>query len=179
VSGLATSPRLDLKKLIREIPDFPKPGIVFKDITPLLGDGASFGHVIELLSQMGTRLKAEKIIAIESRGFIFGSAVAQRMGVGVVPVRKKGKLPFKTISATYQLEYGQDTLEMHIDGIRPGERILVVDDVLATGGTAEAVFRLVAEAGGRPVGAAFVIELGFLKGRDRLKNFEVGSLIHY
>lgn len=170
---------LDLKKFIRDIPDFPKRGIVFKDITPLLGDGPAFSRSVDLLAQVGARHKINKVIAIESRGFIFGSAVAQRLGVGVVPVRKKGKLPFKTLSATYTLEYGQDTLEMHVDGVLPGERVLVVDDVLATGGTAEAVLRLVTQAGGLPVAAAFAIELEFLKGRERLKNFEVASLLLY
>lgn len=173
------SPPLDLKGFIRDVPDFPKRGIVFKDITPLLGNGPAFSHSIALLSEVGGRHKVDKIVAIESRGFIFGSAVAQRLGVGVVPVRKKGKLPFKTLSANYSLEYGEDTLEMHVDGIRPGERVLVVDDVLATGGTAEAVVRLVVQAGGLPMAAAFAIELEFLKGRDRLKNFEVTSLVLY
>ena len=171
--------RVDLKKFIRDIPDFPKRGIVFKDITPLLGNGPAFAHSIDLLAKVGAKHKVDKVIAIESRGFIFGSAVAQRLGVGVVPVRKKGKLPFKTISATYALEYGEDTLEMHVDGILPGERVLLVDDVLATGGTADAVVRLIAQAGGLPVAAAFAIELKFLKGRQRLKNFEVASLILY
>jgi adenine phosphoribosyltransferase len=172
-------PRLDFKDFIRDIPNFPKKGIVFKDITPLLGNGPAFSHSIDLLAKVGSKHKVDKVIAIESRGFIFGSAVAQRLGVGVVPVRKKGKLPYKTLSATYTLEYGEDTLEMHVDGILPGERVLVVDDVLATGGTAEAVLRLVAQAGGVPMAAAFAIELQFLKGRERLKNFEVASLIHY
>lgn len=174
-----TSPRLDLKGFIRDIPDFPKRGIIFKDITPLLGNGPAFSHSIDLLARVGAKHKVDKVIAIESRGFIFGSAVAQRLGVGVVPVRKKGKLPYKTLSATYTLEYGVDTLEMHVDGVRPGERVLVVDDVLATGGTAEAVLRLVAQAGGLPLAAAFAIELTFLKGRERLKDFEVSSLILY
>lgn len=171
--------RVDLKKYIRDIPDFPKRGIVFKDITPLLGNGPAFAHSIDLLAKVGAKHKVDKVIAIESRGFIFGSAVAQRLGVGVVPVRKKGKLPYKTISAAYALEYGEDTLEMHVDGVLPGERVLLVDDVLATGGTADAVVRLIAQAGGIPTAAAFAIELEFLKGRDRLKNFEVASLILY
>jgi adenine phosphoribosyltransferase len=175
----ASKPSLDLKEFIRDIPDFPKRGIVFKDITPLLGNGAAFAHSIDLLAKVGARHKVDKVIAIESRGFIFGSAVAQRLGVGVVPVRKKGKLPYKTLSANYTLEYGEDTLEMHVDGILPGERVLVVDDVLATGGTAEAVLRLVTQAGGLPLAAAFAIELEFLKGRERLRNFEVASLILY
>jgi adenine phosphoribosyltransferase len=179
VSVRTASASADLKQFVRDIPDFPKKGILFKDITPLLADGPAFAQTISLLSRVGRRYRADKVIAIESRGFIFGSAVAQQLGVGVVPVRKKGKLPFKTFSATYQLEYGQDTLEMHVDGVRPGERILVVDDVLATGGTAEAVIRLVSEAGGKTIAAAFVIELGVLQGRDRLAQHEVVSLIQY
>lgn len=175
----SAKPPPDLKEFIRDIPNFPKRGIVFKDITPLLGNGPAFSHSIDLLAKVGTKHRVNKVIAIESRGFIFGSAVAQRLGVGVVPVRKKGKLPFKTLSASYALEYGEDTLEMHVDGVLPGERVLVVDDVLATGGTAEAVLRLVAQAGGLPVAAAFAVELEFLKGRERLKNFEVASLILY
>ena len=175
----SAKPPLDLRRFVRDIPNFPKQGIVFKDITPLLGNGPAFSHSIDLLANIGARHKFDKVLAIESRGFIFGSAVAQRLGVGVVPVRKKGKLPYKTLTATYTLEYGEDTLEMHVDGILPGDRVLVVDDVLATGGTAEAVMRLVAQAGGHPAAAVFAIELEFLKGRERLKNFEVASLILY
>jgi adenine phosphoribosyltransferase len=179
MTRLSASPPMDLKDFIRDVPDFPKKGIVFKDITPLLGNGPAFAHSIDLLAQVGARHRVDKVIAIESRGFIFGSAVAQRLGVGVVPVRKKGKLPFNTISATYALEYGVDSLEMHVDAIRPGERVLVVDDVLATGGTAEAVVGLVQQAGGLPLAAAFAIELEFLKGRDRLRKIEVVSLVLY
>jgi adenine phosphoribosyltransferase len=170
---------VDLRAHIRDIPDFPKKGIVFKDITPLLGDGPAFSQSIEWMADVGARHEVDKVIAIESRGFIFGSAVAHRLGVGVVPVRKKGRLPYKTISATYALEYGEDTLEMHVDAIKPNERVLVVDDVLATGGTAAAVARLVTEAGGHVLAAAFAIELNFLKGRERLTGFEVASLIRY
>jgi adenine phosphoribosyltransferase len=170
---------VDLRAHIRDIPDFPKKGIVFKDITPLLGDGLAFSQSIDWMADVGARHQVDKVIAIESRGFIFGSAVAHRLGVGVVPVRKKGRLPFQTISATYALEYGEDTLEMHVDAIKPNERVLVVDDVLATGGTAAAVARLVAEAGGQVLAAAFAIELNFLKGRERLTGFEVASLIQY
>jgi adenine phosphoribosyltransferase len=170
---------LNLKNFVRDIPDFPKPGIVFKDITPLLGHGPAFAHTVQLLADVGARHKVDKVVAIESRGFLFGSAVAQRLGVGLVPVRKKGKLPFKTFSATYQLEYGHDTVEIHVDGLRPGERVLVVDDVLATGGTVEAVTKLVAQAGAHPTAAVFAIELEFLKGRQKLANVDVVSLISF
>jgi len=168
-----------LKKLIRDVPDFPKKGILYKDITPLLSDGPSFQLVVDHLAQVGIDHGIKKIVAIESRGFIFGAAVAHRMGVGVVPVRKKGKLPYKTHSVRYQLEYGEDVLEMHVDGVGPSDTVMIVDDVLATGGTAEAVLDLVAKAGGRTVASVFVIELGFLKGRERLKTSHVTSLVHY
>src|SRR5262245_48744345 len=170
---------LDLKAFIRDIPDFPKPGIIFKDITPLLGNGEAFGQTIARMAEVGRDHKVDKVIAIESRGFIFGSAVAQALGIGVVPVRKKGKLPFKTLSASYQLEYGTDTLEMHVDALGKGDRVLIVDDVLATGGTAQAVAELVRKGGGRPAASAFVIELGFLKGRHKLDGLPVVSLIQY
>jgi adenine phosphoribosyltransferase len=176
---VSTAAGMDLKRFIRDIPDFPKKGIVFKDITPLLSDGAAFSKTIDLLAAAGRRQKATKVVAIESRGFIFGSAVAQALGVGVVPVRKKGKLPFATISTTYALEYGTDTLEMHVDALSAGDRVLVVDDVLATGGTAEAVVRLIQKAGGNAVGLAFVIELDFLSGRAKLPNLDVTALIRF
>ncbi|MBL0349575.1 MAG: adenine phosphoribosyltransferase [Elusimicrobia bacterium] len=177
--ALSTAPATDLKRFIRDIPDFPKKGIVFKDITPLLSDGPAFLMTIALLADAGRRLRANKVVAIESRGFIFGSAVAQALGVGVIPVRKKGKLPFETISTTYALEYGTDTLEMHVDALAPGDRVLVVDDVLATGGTAEAVVRLVQKARGDAVGLAFVIELEFLSGRSKLPALDVTALIRF
>lgn len=169
----------ELKSFIRDIPDFPKKGIVFKDITPLLGNGPAFRRTIEGLAEAGRAQGATKVAAIESRGFIFGSAVAHALGVGVVPVRKKGKLPHTCLSATYQLEYGTDTLEMHVDAVEKGERVLIVDDVLATGGTAAAVTDLVRKAGGQPVALAFVIELDFLKGRSKLNGLSVSSLIQY
>lgn len=170
---------MNLKNYIRDIPDFPKPGIVFKDITPLLGHGPAFSHTIQLLADVGTRHNVDKVVAIESRGFLFGAAVAQRLGVGLVPVRKKGKLPYKTFSATYQLEYGNDTVEIHVDGLKPGERVLLIDDVLATGGTVEAVAKLVVQSGARLTAAAFAVELGFLKGRHRLAHLDVVSLISF
>jgi len=170
---------LDLRVFIRDIPDFPRAGVVFKDITPLLGHGPAFVQSVERLAEVGRRHQANKVVAIESRGFIFGSAVAQALGVGVVPVRKKGKLPFKTLAAAYVLEYGTDTLEMHVDALAPGDRVLIVDDVLATGGTAQAVIRLIKEARGLAVASAFVIELTFLNGRHKLPNIDVASLIRY
>ena len=170
---------LRLEKFVRDVPDFPKKGIVFKDITPLLANGPAFHQAVDRLAAVGVAARANKIVAIESRGFLFGSAVAQTMGVGVVPVRKKGKLPYKTISVGYQLEYGRDTLEMHVDGVTKGDRVLVVDDVLATGGTADAVYRLVTRAGGTIVGSAFLIELDFLKGREKLGAQPVTALIRY
>jgi adenine phosphoribosyltransferase len=169
----------DLKTFIRDIPDFPKKGIVFKDITPLLKDGRAFRITVEEMARVGRKHKVQKIVAIESRGFLFGSAVAASLGIGVVPVRKKGKLPYKTLSESYQLEYGTDTLEMHVDAVHPGDRLLIVDDVLATGGTARAVAQLTAKAGGKPAAAVFVIELDFLKGRQKLKDLPVVSLIRY
>ena len=176
---MPTSGQLDLKPFIRDIPDFPKPGIVFKDITPLLSDGPAFSQTVKDLSDAGRARGAVKVAAIESRGFIFGSAVAHAMGVGVVPVRKKGKLPFRTLSATYSLEYGQDVLEMHVDALQKGERVLIVDDVLATGGTSAAVVDLVRRAGGIPVALAVVIELSFLKGRERLEGLPVDALVRF
>lgn len=169
----------DLKSFVRDIPDFPRPGIIFKDITPLLASAAAFNETIDRLADAGRAWNATKVVAIESRGFIFGSAIAKALRVGVVPVRKKGKLPFKTHSAEYTLEYGTDTLEMHVDALDPKDRVLVVDDVLATGGTSRAVVRLAAAAGARVVGLAFVMELGFLKGREKLSGLPVVSLISY
>ncbi len=163
---------------IRDVPDFPKPGILFKDVTPLLGDGAALRTTIDLLAErVGPRLP-ELIVGIESRGFIFGAALADRLGVGFVPVRKPGKLPYRTTRETYALEYGTDALEMHEDAVAQ-RRCLVVDDLLATGGTAAATARLVERQGGTVEGFAFVIELDFLKGRARLGDRPVHALIHY
>jgi adenine phosphoribosyltransferase len=163
---------------IRDVPDFPKPGILFKDVTPLIGDGPAFRLVTDLLEERIDGKKPELIVGIESRGFIFGAALAERLGVGFVPVRKPGKLPYKTTRETYSLEYGTDALEMHEDAVEK-RRCLIVDDLLATGGTASATARLVQKLGGIVDGFAFVIELDFLKGRQRLGGQPIHALIHY
>jgi len=168
-----------LKAAIRDVPDFPKEGIIFRDITTLLKDPKMFRLAVDRFAALvGTR-PLDKVIAIESRGFILGSVVADRLGTGFVPVRKPGKLPWKTRSASYQLEYGTDSLEIHQDALSSGDRVLVVDDVIATGGTAAAVGELVAGFGATVSAYAFLVELGFLKGRDKLAGSEVLSLIHY
>jgi len=168
-----------LRAAIRDVPDFPKPGIVFKDITTLLRDAALFRRSLDLLTVVCGDLAADKVVAIESRGFILGGALADRLGAGFVPVRKPGKLPGKARQASYELEYGKDTLEIHDDALRSGERVLVVDDVIATGGTARAVAELCDSFGARLVGFAFLVELGFLHGRAKLEGREVRSLIRY
>jgi len=167
-----------IQSRIRDVPDFPKPGILFKDVTPLLGDGPAFRIVTDLLAEKVRARLPELIVGIESRGFIFGAALAERLGVGFVPVRKPGKLPFRTTRETYALEYGTDALEMHEDAVDQ-RRCLIVDDLLATGGTASATARLVERLGGTVEGFAFVIELDFLKGRARLGDRPVHALIHY
>lgn len=169
----------DLKKYIRDVPDFPKKGIIFKDITTLLKDNMVFKQVIDILSNRYKDKKIDKIVSIESRGFIFGGALAHSLGAGFVPVRKKGKLPSKTHTVSYELEYGTDTLEIHCDAIMPGENVLILDDLLATGGTAKAVSELIAKMGGKIVELAFLIELTFLNGRDKLKGHKVFSMIKY
>ena len=171
--------KLDLKKIIRNIPDFPKPGILFYDITTLLSNKAAFAQTIDALAEEFKDKKIDSVVAVEARGFIFGGALAHKLGAGFIPVRKKGKLPWKTNAATYQLEYGTDTLEMHNDAIRPGERILIVDDLLATGGTVKAVTELINQQGGKVAGIAFAIELTGLKGKDKLKDYPVYSLLKY
>lgn len=168
-----------LKKFIRDVPDFPKKGIIFKDITPLLKNGKSLKNAIDLLYTQYRNKKIDKIVSMESRGFIFGSALAYRLNCGFVPIRKKGKLPWKTFSVTYALEYGKDTLEMHRDSIKPHDKVLIVDDLLATGGTAKAVVDLVRKLKAEIAGCAFVIELTFLNGREKLKGCKVFSLIKY
>ena len=171
--------KIELKKHIRSIPDFPKPGILFRDITTLLKDKKAFKSAVESLVNKYKKKKIDKVVAVEARGFILGGVVAHKLGVGFVPVRKPGKLPWKTNSVTYALEYGTDTLEMHHDAINPGERVLIVDDLLATGGTVKAVTDLVKQLQGKIIGIAFLIELTDLKGREKLKDYPVYSLIKY
>ena len=168
-----------LSKFIRDIPDFPKKGIVFKDITPLLSSKEAFKSAIKMLVEPYKNENINKVASMESRGFIFGAAVAVELGCGFIPIRKKGKLPYKTVSQTYQLEYGTDTLEIHEDAIRKGEKILIVDDVLATGGTAKAVCSLIEKIGGEVAGLCFLIELEFLNPRQKLEGQRVFSLIKY
>jgi adenine phosphoribosyltransferase len=165
--------------LIRDIPDFPQPGIVFKDITPVLAHAEAFQSVITEVATAAQELHAERIVGIESRGFLFGAPVADRLRLGFVPVRKPGKLPAETLSVDYALEYGTNTVEIHTDALTQEQRVVIVDDVLATGGTAAATAHLVEQAGGVVAGFVFVIELGFLCGRERLSGYEVRSLIRY
>jgi len=169
----------DLKRHIRDVPDFPKEGILFKDITTLLKDKDAFKKSIDLLARKFKNQKIEQVVGVEARGFIFGAVLAYKLGVGFVPVRKKGKLPAKTKSVTYQLEYGTDCLEIHADAIKPKSRVLIVDDLLATGGTIEAVSKLIREQKAVVAGIAFLIELQFLNGKDRLKDFDVYSVLKY
>lgn len=169
-----------LRKLIRDIPDFPKPGILFKDITPLLADPKAFTTVLDLMAEHFAGQGVDTVVGIESRGFIFGAALAARTMSSFVPVRKPGKLPAATDRVTYNLEYGTDALEMHRDSIRPGARVLIVDDVIATGGTAGGAIELVKRQGGQVVGLAFAIELTFLNGRSRLpREMDVYSVLQY
>jgi adenine phosphoribosyltransferase len=163
---------------VRDVPDFPKKGIVFKDITPLIGHGPSLRAVVELLAERVARFEATRVVGIESRGFIFGAALAAQLGLGLAPVRKPGKLPWRTAREEYALEYGTDALEMHEDAVA-GERCVIVDDLLATGGTAAATARLVERQGGQVAGYGFVIELGFLEGRAKLAGRAVEALIRY
>lgn len=170
---------MDLKKFIRDVQDFPKKGIVFKDITTLLKDNMAFKAALEQLYSKVSSLNVDKVVAIESRGFIFGSLLANKLNAGFVPVRKTGKLPAEKISESYQLEYGTDSLEIHTDAIQKGDRVLIHDDLLATGGTVQAVCKMVEKLGGEIVGILFLIELDFLKGREKLKNYPVHTVIHY
>jgi adenine phosphoribosyltransferase len=169
VSGL-------LARLVRDIPDFPKPGIVFKDISPLLADHSGFSAVVESLAAVGRRVGVDKVVGIEARGFILAAPVALALGAGFVPVRKQGKLPAETHSVSYELEYGEAVLEMHTDAIRPGERVLVVDDVLATGGTVAATRSLVEACGGEVSAVSVLMELGFLDGRTAVAGLEVHAV---
>ena len=168
-----------LQSAIRDVPDFPKPGILFKDITPILGDGALFRIAVDGYVAAARAAGAEKIVGIDARGFIFGAAAAYEMGLGFVPVRKKGKLPYRCESAAYSLEYGEAVVEMHVDAVKPGERVVLMDDLLATGGTAGAAVKLIEQIGGRVVSAVFLIELGFLDGRKALGSTAVTALLTY
>jgi adenine phosphoribosyltransferase len=171
--------KIDLSRFIRSVPDFPKPGIMFRDITPLLSDPAAMREAVRRMAKPYKPGSVDAVVGVEARGFIFGAAVALELRAGFVPVRKPGKLPAETISVTYDLEYGTDTIEMHTDAIRRGARVLAVDDLLATGGTMAACCHLVEQAGGRIVGVEFLIELEFLKGRARLSGYPVRSQIVY
>lgn len=170
---------VDLAAKIRDIPDFPKRGIVFKDIMPLLADEEALHETVERLAEFAEPRQPDLVLGAEARGFILGAALAYRLGCGFIPARKPGKLPWRTISAKYALEYGFDALELHADAIASGARVLVHDDLLATGGTAKAKVDLVEQLGGTVVGLAFVIELEFLRGRDKLAGYDVCSLIQY
>ena len=170
---------LEIYQAIRDVPDFPKPGIIFKDITPLLLDPRRFRRAVELMAGPFDRSKARRVVSIESRGFLLGAPIALLLEAGLVPIRKPGKLPAARGRVEYALEYGTDALEMHRDAVGPGDRVLVVDDVLATGGTAEAAAKLVREHGAEVVGFTFLIELDFLKGRERLRSERVEALLHY
>lgn len=168
-----------LRKAVRDVPDFPKPGIIFKDITPVLLDPKLFGMATDAMATRFANLGVTRVVAVESRGFLFGAPIALRLGAGLVPVRKPGKLPSARQRVQYDLEYGTDALEMHADAIGAGDRVLIVDDVLATGGTAEAAGRLVRGQGAELAGFSFLIELGFLSGRERLDPVRVEALIRY
>jgi adenine phosphoribosyltransferase len=168
-----------LKALVRTVPDFPKPGILFYDITTLLKDKTGFAKLIDALASHYIERKVDLVLGIEARGFIFGPALAYRLNAGFVPVRKPGKLPAETVRVCYDLEYGSDAVEIHKDAIQPGQRVVLVDDLLATGGTMEATVKLARQLGGEIVGLAFAVELDFLKGRERFKEFDVFSLLHY
>jgi len=171
--------KVDLKKVIRNIPDFPKQGILFRDITTLLKDKKAFKLAVDSLAAKFKNKKIDVVVAVEARGFIFGGAIAHKIGAGFIPVRKKGKLPWKTNSVTYNLEYGTDTLEMHHDAIEPGDKVLIIDDLLATGGTVKAVTDLIKQLEGKIAGIAFLIELTDLKGAEKLKGYPVFSLIKF
>ncbi len=170
---------MDLREYIASIEGFPKEGIIFRDVTPLLADGDAFHDACERLIAFARKLDADVIVGPESRGFMFGCPVSYALGIGFVPVRKPNKLPRQTLSCSYDLEYGSNTLEMHVDGIRPGQRVVIIDDLLATGGTVEATVKIIRELGGEPVGCAFIIELSDLHGRDALADMEVLSLLTY
>lgn len=168
-----------VKQAIRDVLDFPKKGVIFKDITTLLRDPNAFGQAIDLLSEQLILRHHDVLVGIESRGFLFASTLAYKLRKGLVPVRKPGKLPARTIQVSYELEYGTDSLEIHHDAIEPGQRVVIIDDVLATGGTARAVAELITKVGGEVVALGFLIELDFLKGREKLADYEVVSILRY
>src|SRR3954470_11543986 len=168
-----------LRAGIRDVPDFPKKGIIFKDITPILSDGALFRMSIDVFLEQCRGKKIDKVVGIDARGFVFGSAVAYELGVGFVPIRKRGKLPYKTEIAKYSLEYGEAEMEMHIDAMKPGEQVVLIDDLLATGGTSAAAAALIQKVGGQLTEAIFLIELGFLKGRDKLSPVPTKSFLTF
>jgi len=168
-----------IRAVIRDVPDFPQPGIVFKDITPVLADVALMREIVARLADTHQRLGIDLIAGVESRGFLFGTPLAMALGAGFTPIRKPGKLPWQTLRVNYALEYGQDSLEAHTDAVRPGQRVLIVDDLLATGGTASGAVDLVRRLGGEVVGAAFVVELAFLNGRSKLGGVPASSLVCY
>jgi len=170
---------MELENYIRDIADFPKPGIIFKDITPLLGDAHAFAKASEALKDLVPKTKIDIVVGVESRGYFFGSVLAQQLEAGFVPVRKPGKLPFETTSESYALEYGTDTLEIHKDAIKRGDKVVLHDDVLATGGTAAAVVKLIEKLGGEVVQCNFLMELTFLNGKDRLKGYDVAAVLKY
>jgi len=172
-------PRIDLRSKVRDVPDFPRPGIVFKDIMPLLADAEALHQAVDELAEWAESRKVDVVVGAEARGFILGAAVAYKLGCGFVAARKPGKLPYLTVGAKYALEYGFDALEMHVDALKPGTRVLVHDDLLATGGTARAKIDLVEQLGAEVVGVAFVVELTFLNGRDKLYGQDIHSLIQY
>jgi adenine phosphoribosyltransferase len=176
---MKTKKALDLTKYIRSIPDWPKKGILFRDITPLLGDPVAFVSAISTLCAGYERAGVEYVAAVEARGFIFGAAVARTLGVGFVPIRKRGKLPYKTVSITYDLEYGTDTLEVHSDAVRKGAKVLMVDDLLATGGTMAAACELIEEIGGKVIGIAFLVELVELGGRQKLGRYPISVVMSF
>ena len=171
--------KLLAESLVRDVPDFPKPGILFKDITPVVQNHAAMKQVVTELTEWARARKVDAVLGIEARGFIFGAPVALELGVGFVPLRKLGKLPYDRVTEEYELEYGTNTVELHSDSIRPGQRVVIIDDLLATGGTAAAATRLVERLGGVVAGLGFVIELDFLEGRKALAGHQIKSLIHY
>lgn len=168
-----------LRAAVRDVPDFPKKGIIFKDITPILGDGKLFRLAIEAFLEQCRGKQIDKIVGIDARGFLFGSAVAYDLGIGFVPLRKKGRLPYRTESAKYSLEYGEAEMELHVDAIERGEKIVLIDDLLATGGTAASAAALIRKVGGDLLAAHFLIELEFLKGREKLEDTKVVSFLKY